>query len=160
MRLSLQGASETKHDTFPDVIRVECSRATWTFTYSNGYTINLRGAFSAHVRLIPGLHDQGRVWKQKMHPGYGMKIVQLMFDAEVQEKYLALDAVSGNRVPESPGLGHLGDGDDDIRMGEPRLLIPNATIPVEPVNAFGIPQATMRCLEVWFSIVSGLKDTD
>lgn len=31
---------------------------------------------------------------------------------------------------------------------EPRVLISQGFIPGEPVNAFGIPQATMRCLEL------------
>lgn len=34
------------------------------------------------------------------------------------------------------------------RVEESRVYISQCTIPAEPVNAFGIPQATMRCLEV------------
>lgn len=35
---------------------------------------------------------------------------------------------------------------------EPRVLISQGFIPGEPVNAFGIPQATMRCLELAESV--------
>lgn len=38
--------------------------------------------------------------------------------------------------------------DDERLWEEPRVGIDQASIPGEPVNAFGIPQATMRCLEV------------
>jgi hypothetical protein len=38
--------------------------------------------------------------------------------------------------------------DEDKKWEEPRQIIENGSIPGEPVNAFGIPQATMRCLEV------------
>lgn len=148
MRLSLQGAVESKQETHPN-IKVECTRATWTFTYLNGYTINLRGTFTAHVRLIPGSHEPSRVWSSNAHPGYNMKIVQLFFDAETQEKYLSVDVIARGRIPEAPGLTQPEEGEDDTRMNG--VAIVNAHVPVEPVNAFGIPQATMRCLEVRFS---------
>lgn len=41
---------------------------------------------------------------------------------------------------------------DDERWEEPRITYERATIPAEPVNAFGIPQATMRCLELAESV--------
>jgi len=46
---------------------------------------------------------------------------------------------------------------DDERWEEPRITYERATIPAEPVNAFGIPQATMRCLEVRVPILSFLS---
>jgi hypothetical protein len=46
---------------------------------------------------------------------------------------------------------------DDERWEEPRITFERATIPAEPVNAFGIPQATMRCLEVRVPILSFLS---
>ncbi|KAF8628158.1 hypothetical protein AX17_006028 [Amanita inopinata Kibby_2008] len=42
--------------------------------------------------------------------------------------------------------------DDEKRWEEPRIMIERSLIPGEPVNAFGIPQATMRCLELAESV--------
>lgn len=42
----------------------------------------------------------------------------------------------------------LAEGDDKWEV--PRVTIDQALIADDPVNAFGIPQATMRCLEVLF----------
>ncbi|KAK7471188.1 hypothetical protein VKT23_002598 [Stygiomarasmius scandens] len=49
------------------------------------------------------------------------------------------------------GGGGVGD-DDDRKWEEPRVMIEKGFIPGEPVNAFGIPQATMRCLELAESV--------
>jgi len=43
---------------------------------------------------------------------------------------------------------------DDKKWEEPRVIIEHGSIPGEPVNAFGIPQATMRCLELAESVVA------
>lgn len=48
------------------------------------------------------------------------------------------------------GPGGGAPPEEEKRWDEPRVIIDRATIPGEPVNAFGIPQATMRCLEVRF----------
>lgn len=143
--MSFQGAMESvTDDQHKDILKVEVVDASWTFVYSNGYVVNLRGALTAWVRFLP--FDPTRP-PQAQLAGHGMmKIQQLQFDAERQEKYLALDAILGTRIPESPNLAV--EGDDDRRYDDPRYIIANASIPVEPVNAFGIPQATMRCLEV------------
>ena len=62
-----------------------------------------------------------------------------------------------SRIPESPRIApspHMpsasngAPSEDPNRAEEPRYLIERAIIPTEPINAFGIPQATMRCLEV------------
>ena len=58
MRLSLQGAYETKYDGYQDILKIECIRASWTFQYSNGYIVNLRGAFTALIRIIPGMQEK------------------------------------------------------------------------------------------------------
>jgi hypothetical protein len=90
-----------------------------------------------------------------------IKIDQLQFDATSHEKHIALDAISGPRVQMSPAMlearvgggGTIGAGggslsEEERRWEEPRVTIERANMPGEPVNAFGIPQATMRCLEV------------
>lgn len=81
-----------------------------------------------------------------------------------------LDAIRGTRVPESvhktPATTTQGSPDnassssmntasvkseDADRLGETeRLVIDHAVLPTEPINSFGIPQASMRCLEVSF----------
>lgn len=52
-----------------------------------------------------------------------------------------------HQLPHQQGLGQL----DDL-VGNANRVVPleEAYIPCEPVNAFGIPQAAMRCLEVRF----------
>ncbi|KAF5390449.1 hypothetical protein D9757_005297 [Collybiopsis confluens] len=47
-----------------------------------------------------------------------------------------------------------GDQEDERKWEEPRVMIEKGFIPGEPVNAFGIPQATMRCLELAESVAS------
>ncbi|KIP05816.1 hypothetical protein PHLGIDRAFT_107766, partial [Phlebiopsis gigantea 11061_1 CR5-6] len=149
MRLSLQGAYETKYDGYHDILKIECHRASWTFQYSNGYIVNLRGAFTALIRIIPGMQEKS-IWLPSKHPGFSMRIMSIAFDAETQEKSLLLDDILGHRKSDSPSLAT--EGDEERALNDPRIIIPNASIPVEPVNAFGIPQATMRCLELAESV--------
>ena len=56
----------------------------------------------------------------------------------------------------TPGLSAQAQAqaDEDRKWEEPRVLIERAAIPGEPVNAFGIPQATMRCLELAESVTA------
>ncbi|THV00586.1 hypothetical protein K435DRAFT_657005 [Dendrothele bispora CBS 962.96] len=58
----------------------------------------------------------------------------------------------GNGMDDGMGLG--GQEEDEKKWEEPRVMIERGFIPGEPVNAFGIPQATMRCLEVGFLFFS------
>ena len=72
----------------------------------------------------------------------------------------------GVRMFESPRARHANtpnsglstqaqaQADEDRKWEEPRVLIERAAIPGEPVNAFGIPQATMRCLELAESVTA------
>ena len=46
--------------------------------------------------------------------------------------------------PPGNSVGSAANGGGDVMV----ISYERATIPLEPVNAFGIPQATMRCLEV------------
>lgn len=141
MSLALDGARE--RPIAPGHSIVECVTAVWTYRYANGYTVTLRGALSAHVLLTtatPVAHT--------------FKFDEFTFDANFHDKSISLDALNGRRIPEpirAPWLRDPNappDSEDDSLWEEPRLLIERCSIPGEPVNAFGIPQATMRCLEV------------
>lgn len=149
MTLSLDGARERLMGQGHAI--VECVHAVWTYKYHNGYTVTLRGPMTAHILVSP---NSPSAPGQAQPPGYQLKFDQLQFDANYHDKLLSLDAIM--RVPDSPqqpgGLplpnGAMQPQDDDRRYDEPRYMIEHASIPAEPVNAFGIPQATMRCLEV------------
>ncbi|CDO74192.1 hypothetical protein BN946_scf185043.g244 [Trametes cinnabarina] len=133
---------------------VECANAAWTFQYQNGYHITLRGPLSADVVVQP--HPPSP-------PGsvstYTLKLERLQFDAFYHDKFIALDAIGGERIaesprgmPPSPGGAANGQAEDPHRFDEARYIIEHAVVPAEPINAFGIPQATMRCLELAESV--------
>jgi LIM-domain binding protein len=162
MSLSLDGARE-RLVTHGHAV-VECVTALWTYKYANGYTVTLRGPLTCHIVLGPpntpgnGLPSQ----PAQQATQYSLKIEHLQFDANFHDKHISLDSVLGQRLMESPGaprprnaLTPTANGtiaqqraEEDRKWEEPRVIIDRASIPGEPVNAFGIPQATMRCLEV------------
>lgn len=116
------------------------------------------------------------------HP-YIFTFDAISFQAISHEKYVMVDRIIGNRTnPDStsslhqrvrhpatpnatPILMPAATGDmvvkEEERAGiefglgsaEQGVVIERAVIPPEPVNSFGIPQATMRCFEVraWLS---------
>ncbi|KAH8106352.1 LIM-domain binding protein-domain-containing protein [Cristinia sonorae] len=158
MNLSLDGARERIVSTGHAV--VECIQATWTYKYTNGYTVTLRGPMTAHILVFPNTPTPQA---PQQHVTYTLKFDQLQFDANYHDKLIAMEAILGNRSQESPRLKapstpvmngiHLPQRmEDEARFEEPRLIIERATVPAEPVNAFGIPQATMRCLELAESV--------
>ena len=162
-------------------ITLECVTAVWTYKYSNGYTITLRGPLTAHL-MMTAVHPPGN--NSNLNPPsnsdssqgqYVYKFDELQFDANYHDKFIALESILGPRTLEIPPLTHTpmgimahspslqystaaeqsqSDLDDEIRWEEPRVLIEHGSIPGEPVNAFGIPQATMRCLELAESVTS------
>lgn len=172
MSITLDSARERIHPTGHMV--VECLGASWTYRYRNGYTVTLRGPLTAHViatsRTPPGSNANDIMYR------FG----EIQFDANYHDKYIALESILGARSIENlPPLTPLmmtasspsvqaavvGNGpanqsqssqfaDDERRWEEPRVLIDHASLPGEPVNAFGIPQATMRCLELAESVTS------
>ncbi|THH32168.1 hypothetical protein EUX98_g2035 [Antrodiella citrinella] len=157
MNLSLDGARERIVSHGHAV--VECVHAVWTYRYTNGYTVTLRGPMTAHIFVLPNHTSTGQAPHQ--HVSYTLKFDQLQFDANYHDKLIAMEAISGSRTTESPRLkapstpvmnGIRRPEDEDRRFEEPRLVIEKAVIPAEPVNAFGIPQATMRCLELAESV--------
>ena len=153
MTLSLDGARERIYASGHTI--VECVGAVWTYKYTNGYTVVLRGPLTAHV--VSGPFPPGT----SQANGLGLRFEDFQFDANSHEKYIALESITGTRVMGSPkprvrsastptpnGTSTQQQLEDDMRWEEPRIIIERAQIPGEPVNAFGIPQATMRCLEV------------
>lgn len=158
MTLSLDGARERLLSQHHAV--VECVAAVWTYRYTNGYTVTLRGPLTVHVILIPQPNAA-----TSQTPPYSLKFDHLQFDANHHEKFIALDSVMGHRQSESPKTPRVRTAptpspngtvmhrmDDERIWEEPRVMIDHASIPGEPVNAFGIPQATMRCLELAESV--------
>jgi hypothetical protein len=163
MTLSLDGARERMYA--PGHAVVECVAAVWTYKYNNGYTVTLRGPLTAHV-VMTSSHPPGSTAAiQSTGSQYLLKFDDFQFDANFHDKYIALESVVGSRVVESPktprsrnvptptangSAAQHQQREEDRKWDEPRILIEHASIPGEPVNAFGIPQATMRCLEVSF----------
>lgn len=155
MTLSLDGARERLVAQHHAV--VECVSAVWTYKYNNGYTVTLRGPLTVHAFIVP----LGNASPAQPQQTFVLRFDQLQFDAHTHEKFISLDGIAGQRTPEilktprvrnaptpSPNGASVGQREEDRQWDEPRILIDNASIPGEPVNAFGIPQATMRCLEV------------
>jgi hypothetical protein len=179
MTLSLDGARERV--VGPNHAVVQCVSAMWTYRYNNGYTVTLRGPFTAHVFVIPNTTQNGATAQSATHSPFLLKIDHIQFDSNLYEKHVAVDVIGGNRLdanktpqvrnaptpspimngvgapppplpqPPPPPPTQAGQRDDE-RWEEPRITYDRAFIPAEPVNAFGIPQATMRCLELAESV--------
>ncbi|KIK21899.1 hypothetical protein PISMIDRAFT_680860 [Pisolithus microcarpus 441] len=157
MTLSLDGARERLVDQAHAV--VECVSAVWTYKYTNGYTVTLRGPLTVHILLYPTTGSSPTSPQQFQS---WLKIGHFQFDANIHEKFISLDAITGNRIIEPPktprarnnptptpnGASGAHRTEEDRQWEEHRVIINNASIPGEPVNAFGIPQVTMRCLEL------------
>lgn len=155
MRLSMPGVTESRHEKDPFLVCVESMEASWTFTYTNGYTVNLRGPMTAYVRIIPGAADPTRAEGppgvvNNNQPGFAMRIESFHFDAENHEKLLSLETILASRSPESPSVANAEQDEEKRYEGIP---LDHVMLPAEPVNAFGIPQATMRCLEVKWQLI-------
>lgn len=145
MSISLDGAREKILGSSHLV--VECLTAVWTYRYSNGYIIQLCGPLTAHLVLSPSMNVA-----QGAPPSFSMKFEHLQFDANVHNKLIQVEAIRGSKVGRSPLIGTFtpgmnGMGSQPDRTQD-RVHYERSSIPGEPVNAFGIPQATMRCLEV------------
>ncbi|KAF8841301.1 hypothetical protein BDN67DRAFT_967353 [Paxillus ammoniavirescens] len=159
MTLSLDGARERLVSQQHAI--VECVGAVWTYKYNNGYTVTLRGPMTVHVVIIPVASPA-----QAQQSQITLRFDHFQFDANTHEKYISLDSIVGQRAIESPktprvrnaptpspnGASSSQRAEEDRQWEEPRVLIDHASIPGEPVNAFGIPQATMRCLELAESV--------
>ncbi|KAF7331686.1 hypothetical protein MKEN_00048400 [Mycena kentingensis (nom. inval.)] len=150
MSFTLDGARERLYA--PGHAIIECVTAAWTCRYNNGHVVTLRGPLTVHLVICspaPGSANTAG------SPPFMLKFDDFEFDAHSHDKYIALDAISGSRRAEEPPptVGLNGLADDDKQWEEPRSILENSpSIPGEPVNAFGIPQATMRCLELAESV--------
>jgi hypothetical protein len=155
MNISLDGARE--RIISPGHAVVECVSAVWTYKYTNGYTIHLRGPLTAHIWVVQSSQQVAQTTSTAGGPVLVLKFEHLQFDANYHDKYITIDAIAGQKIGKSPhvrnaptpvmnGIGsqqqQQPDGKDD------RIHYERSSIPAEPVNAFGVPQATMRCLEV------------
>lgn len=137
---------------------MECVTAVWTYKYSNGYTVTLRGPLTAHVVIVSTQSSSSQVTAAQA--GFQLKFDDFQFDANHHDKSIALDSIVGQRQFEASKIRHVvtptpggssiqqQQREEDKKWEEPRVLIEHGFLPGEPVNAFGIPQATMRCLEV------------
>ena len=177
MTLSLDGARERVVGSHQAI--VQCVSAMWTYRYHNGYTVTLRGPFTAYVSVIPSATQNSAPVQSVPPSSFTLKIDHIQFDSNVYEKHVAVDVIGGNRLdnnktpqvrnPPTPSPTMNGAGvpplppapphppqppapqagqRDDGGWEDHRITYERAYIPTEPVNAFGIPQATMRCLEV------------
>lgn len=153
MSISLDGAREKILGSSHLV--VECLTAVWTYRYSNGYTIQLCGPLTAHLVLSPSMGIA-----QGAPPSFSMKFEHLQFDANVHYKLIQVDAIAGSKIGPSPLMGTFAPGMNGMGSQpdrtQDRVHYERSSIPGEPVNAFGIPQATMRCLEVCVHFCLGL----
>lgn len=146
MSLTLDGARERSFGQGHSV--VECVSAIWTYRYTNGYTITLRGPLTVHVIVTmstPGNNAQT------------LRFEDFQFDANLHDKYISIDSIIGTRTVDPGGPVVVQNGEEeeeDMKWEEPRVIISQAVLAGEPVNAFGIPQATMRCLELAESVSS------
>jgi hypothetical protein len=140
MNFSVDGATERLESTTsgtPPCSVVECKSASWTYRYKDGYSVVLRGPLVAHVQL--DLSSPGP------QPHYLIK--GFNFNASNHERCISLDSITGRRIP--PLNQTTAEELVRSRGGvEEPIRFESATLPPEPVNAFGIPQMTMRCLEV------------
>lgn len=158
MTLSLDGARERLLSNNHAI--VECVTAAWTCKYTNGYTVTLRGPLTAHVVMVQhNTRNQGTLSQP-----FSLKFENLEFVANFHDKSISLESIMDHSnhelsSPKTPRIrnshtptANIGPTqpkvEDDKKWEEPRVIIVEASIPGEPVNAFGIPQATMRCLEV------------
>ena len=161
MTLSLDGARERMYAQGHAI--VECVGAVWTYKFNNGYIVTLRGPLTAHI-VITSLHPPGST-QAAQGSQFLLKFEDFQFEANYHDKYISLDSIMGPRAPEIPKTPSLPSEpnptmngnitqqqllEEDKKWEEPRVIIEHALLPGEPVNAFGIPQATMRCLEVSF----------
>ena len=155
MTLSLDGARERMYAQGHAI--VECVGAVWTYKFNNGYIVTLRGPLTAHI-VITSLHPPGSS-QAAQGSQFLLKFEDFQFEANYHDKYISLDSIVGSRAPEIPKTPSLLNEpnplngqqqllEEDKKWEEPRVTIEQACLPGEPVNAFGIPQATMRCLEV------------
>lgn len=192
MSLNIDGAKEQLPLPHPQAtqqcVTIECQNASWTYNYSNGYIVTLKGPLSAIISVqfppMPTPTSPSSSFPYHHHPL--TKIEHLKFDARKVVKAINVNAIVGQRAKDpvrrrmpvfktegssrpgssagggaGMGLRALGSSSNESTPrsdeneerertagGELVIEIADASIPTEPVNAFGVPGACMRCLEV------------
>ncbi len=155
MSLSLDGARERLFTTGHSVI--ECVTAVWTYKYTNGYTVTLRGPLTVHVIVsapTPSNSSSPGSNGRASPPSAVLRFEDFQFDALIHDKYIAVEHIEGientmnGPMPEVGPPVQNGQNQNTDRSDEQRVPVERGSVPLGPVNAFGIPQATMRCLEV------------
>ena len=71
-----------------------------------------------------------------------LKFDHIQFDSNVYKKRVAVDVIGGNRL-DTNNIQQFRDASTPTS-----IIYECAFVPVDPMDVFGIPQATMRCLEV------------
>ncbi|KAF8529230.1 LIM-domain binding protein [Hysterangium stoloniferum] len=159
MNFVLDGARERSYTLGTSVI--DCPNAQWVWRFYDGHVITLRGAFTCQISAY-NIPSDGLP--------YTLKIDSMTFDALSYERMITLDAIRGTRgvenIQKTPATTTQGSPDNasstsintvkseesnDRPMSETdsrSIVIEHAVLPPDPINAFGIPQASMRCLEV------------
>ncbi|KAL0062631.1 hypothetical protein AAF712_010468 [Marasmius tenuissimus] len=125
MKLTLDDARERLYDDAHAI--VECNNATWTYNFDNGYSVCLKGPMSVHVIIVAGLPTtttNGYYLGRNRH----LKFDRFEFEAQGHEKLITLEKAA--------------------RIGSWNANGAEGSVLDVPVNAFGIPQAAMRCLEL------------
>ncbi|KAF4600526.1 hypothetical protein EYR38_005155 [Pleurotus pulmonarius] len=159
MSLSLDGARERLFTTGHSVI--ECVTAVWTYKYTNGYTVTLRGPLTVHVIVsVPTPSNSGSPGSngRGSPPSALLRFEDFQFDALIHDKYIAVEHIEGientmnGPMPEVGPPVQNGQNQNTDRSDEQRVPVERGSVPLGPVNAFGIPQATMRCLELAESV--------
>lgn len=159
MSINLENPVERPIPGTPYSFRIETANAVWTFRYVNGYVVTLRGPLTANAVFTPNTQPPPGPAGLIPTAPFSLKFDNLTFDSVKHEKMLKIEAIEGTRgeqIQRTPrmkvegGTNMMNSPSQDEERGANDLfiVIDRATIPAEPVNAFGIPQATMRCLEV------------
>jgi hypothetical protein len=148
MHISLDGGQERPGDG-PGRLVVECNSAVWTYRYVSGYMVALQGRLTVYFALQP---DQPAPATPTPLGSLPWKIEHLEFESRSFEKYISVAAVlaaPGFDPSITPRMRNSSTPVmTSVSTSEDHETIERAMIPKDPVNHFGIPQATMRCLEV------------
>lgn len=176
MTLSLDGARERV--VGPDHAIVQCVSTMWTYRYHNGYIVTLRGPFTAYVTVtrnaIPDGTVPGSAPPTLMLKFDHIQFDSHVYEKHVAVDIIDGNRRDTNKIntPQIPNVStststRSGAGvqpplhslqlqplrvcqrnEERWELKEPRITYERAFIPADPVNAFGVPQAVLRCLEV------------
>ncbi|KAG8935885.1 hypothetical protein FRC02_005884 [Tulasnella sp. 418] len=192
--ISMNGARETLSNVGESL--VECTFASFTYSFENGYVVVHTGPLRAHVLVVPV--DPQSMDALGNAPNYHLKFIFVEFSAKKVVKQIHVDCIRSlsapTRRPQSPQSGTIQssptmmtngiESNQNLSMtGLPMsspgssssphnnqgagnsvpagtildgslIVVDKVTMPLDPVNGFGIPQGTMRCLELAESVSS------